>query len=248
MRQFSFGAWMPLSGRMTPGRHHDRHREYVLESGHRAGAGDERDPRRLAHRVPRRCDDGLAERHVERRPRRPRRREDGQLDLAEAVIVEMAAEERRDLVGVLVRHEPEVELRVGRGRQDGLAARPAVAGPEAGDVRGRLEEEAPDELGAVVPPRRTSRRRRAHPGEGLRAPPPRGRPAPAARPRRGSRRRARAPSRRSARRGRVRARRVPSGTRSETTSARRRRAPARRAGRRASHGTRTRSPACRRCA
>src|SRR5207245_1458127 len=62
-----------------------------------------------------------------------------ELDIIESRAVEVRAQEPRDLVGILVGHEAEVDLSARLAGDDRLGAWPVVAGFDAADVAGRLE-------------------------------------------------------------------------------------------------------------
>src|SRR5436309_522880 len=59
-------------------------------------------------------------------------------DVGESSTVEVGAEERRDLLGREIGHQPEVDLRARHGGQDGLRARAGVARNDPADRAGWL--------------------------------------------------------------------------------------------------------------
>ena len=74
------------------------------------------------------------------------------VDVAEAVLVEVAPEGVDHDPRVLVRDEPDVEPRVRLGGRHGLGRRVRVPGPQALEVEGRRERERMDGLGPVDAP------------------------------------------------------------------------------------------------
>src|SRR5439155_19216583 len=71
-----------------------------------------------------------------------------ELDVAEAVSVEVCTQEVRDLFRILVGHETEVDLPGRLGRYHRLRSGSVVPGLDAADVAGRLEYRRP--LGVVI--------------------------------------------------------------------------------------------------
>ncbi len=72
------------------------------------------------------------------------------LDVAEALLIEVGAQEVHDAVRVLVGDEAEVEFHHARGGEDGLAALAVVAAVEAVDVHDGFEVQAGVVLAAVA--------------------------------------------------------------------------------------------------
>ena len=149
IRMFSSGAWARQSARPAPSVVAGT-RCCGADLVHRHGARErDADARLIPVDLARDGGRGLDDRVGRRRPPGGLGLAHDHVDVAEPVLVEVAAQRVDHDPRVLVRDEPDVEPRVRLGRGHRLGRRVRVPGPQALEVEGRRERQRVDGVGAV---------------------------------------------------------------------------------------------------
>ena len=125
---------------MTHAKGDVRHPTRVADYPHRRRPAARRyEDRGLSERLFRDSGDSAHQRRVRRAAVRVLALFGAELDVAEALAIQVLPEQRGDLLGVLVWHEAEVDFPCGFGRDHRLGTGTVVPGLDPADVAGRLE-------------------------------------------------------------------------------------------------------------